>query len=187
MKKKDNITQKFDSLSAIHKILGLPAPQHPLISFVNNENNRTDEFSRDIIIAKIDLLLYYRTRFYKRQLITRNTVNSDLLQSLDKIPNDYLNDGQASKMGAPTLQHLSEHLNRSTVYLSDRLRCLTRQTAQQHIQNKIIDSAIEKLSTTNLSLSAIAYELGFDHPESFSILLKMKTWLSPMAFRRSLN
>ena len=55
----------------------------------------------------------------------------------------------------------------SSGYLSDMLRSLTGQNTQQHIHNKLIEKAKEKLSTTNLSVSEIAYELGFEHPQSF--------------------
>ncbi|MDL2221609.1 helix-turn-helix domain-containing protein [Parabacteroides sp. OttesenSCG-928-N08] len=43
------------------------------------------------------------------------------------------------------------------------------------------------LSTTHLSVSEIAYELGFEHAQSFSKLFKAKTNQSPSAFRDSFN
>lgn len=51
----------------------------------------------------------------------------------------------------------------------------------------IIEKAKEKLSITTLSVSEIAYELGFEHSQSFSKLFKTKTTLSPMEFRQSFN
>jgi AraC-like DNA-binding protein len=67
------------------------------------------------------------------------------------------------------------------------LRSLTGLNTQQYIQNAIIEKAKEKLSTTDLSVSEIAYELGFEHSQSFSKLFKSKTHLSPLAFRQSFN
>jgi AraC family transcriptional regulator, transcriptional activator of pobA len=67
------------------------------------------------------------------------------------------------------------------------LKTLTGQSTQQHIHGKLIEIAKEKLSTTNLSVSEIAYELGFEYPQSFSKLFKTKTNLSPLAFRQSFN
>ncbi len=67
------------------------------------------------------------------------------------------------------------------------LRSLTGQNAQQHIHNKLIEKAKEKLSTTSLSVSEVAYEFGFEHPQSFSKLFKTKTNLSPLEFRQSFN
>jgi AraC-like DNA-binding protein len=150
-------------------------------------NSRIDDFSQNVIISQIELLLNYADRFYKRQFITRKAVNSDLLQKLEEILDNYFADERSLNQGVLTVQHLSEELNISPSYLSDMLRSLTGQNAQQHIHHKLIEKAKEKLSTTNLSVSEVAYELGFEHAQSFSKLFKAKTNLSPLAFRRSFN
>jgi AraC-like DNA-binding protein len=67
------------------------------------------------------------------------------------------------------------------------LRSLTGQNAQQHIHYKLIEKAKERIATTNLTISEIAYELGFEHLSSFNKLFKSKTNLSPSAFRQSFN
>lgn len=149
--------------------------------------SRIDDFSQDVIMSQIELLLNYSNRFYKRQFITRKTVNSDLLQKLEELLDDYFNDEKSLATGLPTVQYLAKHLNISPSYLSDMLRALTGQNAQQHIHNKLIDKAKEKLSTTSLTVSEVAYELGFEHPQSFSKFFKTKTNLSPLEFRRSFN
>jgi len=150
-------------------------------------NSRIDDFSQDVMISQIELLLNYANRFYKRQFITRKAVSSDLLQKLEEILDEYFNNARSLTEGIPTVQYLSEKLNISPSYLSDMLRSLTGQNAQQHIHNKLIEKAKEKLSATSLSVSEVAYELGFEHPQSFSKLFKTKTSLSPMEFRRSFN
>jgi AraC family transcriptional activator of pobA len=43
------------------------------------------------------------------------------------------------------------------------------------------------LSATSLSIAEIAYQLGFEHPQSFSKLFKSKANLSPLAFRATFN
>jgi len=150
-------------------------------------NSRIDDFSQDVIISQIELLLNYANRFYKRQFITRKAANNDLLQKLEEILDDYFNNEKPLSEGIPTVQYLSDKLNTSSSYLSDMLRLHTGQNAQQHIHHKLIEKAKEKLSTTSLSVSEIAYELGFEHSQSFSTLFKAKTELSPLAFRRSFN
>ena len=150
-------------------------------------NSRIDDFSQDIVISQIELLLNYANRFYKRQFITRKSVSSGLLQELEEILNQYFGDEKSLSQGTPTVQYLSEHLNISPSYLSDMLRSLTGQNAQQHIHNRLIEKAKEQLSTTGLSVSEIAYQLGFEHPQSFSKLFKTKTNFSPLEFRRSFN
>jgi AraC family transcriptional activator of pobA len=150
-------------------------------------NNRIDDFSQDVIVSQIELLLNYSNRFYKRQFITRKLQSSNLLQKLEELLDDYFSDKNPAIKGLPTVQYLSDHLNVSPSYLSDLLRSLTGQNTQQHIHQKLIEKAKEKLSGTNLSVSEVAYELGFEHPQSFNKLFKAKTKVSPLAFRRSFN
>lgn len=150
-------------------------------------NSRIDDFSQDVVIAQIELLLNYANRYYKRQFITRKAVSNDLLQQLEETLAEYFDSEHSLSKGIPTVQFLSEKLNISPSYLSDMLRALTGLNAQQHIHNKLIEKAKEKLSITSLSVSEIAYELGFEHPQSFSKLFKTKTNLSPLEFRKSFN
>jgi len=159
-----------------------------ILSFIETElNSRIDDFSHDVMISQIELLLSYANRFYKRQFITRKSVHHDLLQKLEAILDDCFGDEKSLRQGVPTVQFLADTLNISPSYLSDMLRSLTGQNAQQHIHNKLIEKAKEKISTTSLSISEIAYELGFEHPSSFNKLFKSKTKLSPLKFRQSFN
>ncbi|GAA3969672.1 helix-turn-helix domain-containing protein [Mucilaginibacter dorajii] len=150
-------------------------------------NSRIDDLSQDVIISQIELLLTYADRFYKRQFITRKAVSNDLLQQLEKVLDSYFAEERSLSEGIPTVQYLAETLNLSPSYLSDMLRSFTGQNAQQHIHQKLIEKAKEKLSTTSLSVSEVAYTLGFEHSQSFSKLFKTKTKLSPLEFRRSFN
>jgi AraC-like DNA-binding protein len=86
-----------------------------------------------------------------------------------------------------TVQHVAAQMNLSPNYLSDLLRIHTGQNTQQHIHEKLIAKAKEKLSTSSLSVSEIAYTLGFEHAQSFSTLFKKKTNLSPLEFRQAFN
>ena len=150
-------------------------------------NSRIDDFSQDVMISQIELLLNCSNRFYKRQFITRKAASNDLLEKLEGFLDEYFNNEKSLSEGVPTVQVLSAYLNLSPGYLSDMLRSLTGQNAQQHIHNKLIEKAKEKLSVTGLSVSEVAYELGFEHPQSFSKFFKTKTKLSPLEFRRSFN
>ena len=146
-----------------------------------------DKFSKQIIISHIETLLNYSERFYNRQFITREKSNHKILERLEKLLADYFNDEDLVSKGLPTVQYVADRLNISQKYLSSLLKVLTGQSTQQHIHERLIDKAKEKLSTTNLSISEIAYELGFEHLQSFSKLFKTKTNLSPLEFRQSFN
>ncbi|WP_411028809.1 helix-turn-helix domain-containing protein [Spongiimicrobium sp. 3-5] len=149
--------------------------------------NNIDNFSQNIIIAQIELLLNYAQRFYQRQFITRKKGNHYKLNQVEELLNDYFSSEGLINKGLPTVKYVADSMNMSSSYLSSLLKNLTGQTTQQHIHNKLIEKAKEKLSTTNLSVSEIAYELGFEHSQSFSKLFKTKTNFSPLQFRASFN
>jgi len=146
-----------------------------------------DKFSQDIIIAQLELLLTYAERFYHRQFITRKITNHQVLDRLEHLLNVYFDGDEIPQKGLPTVTYVAQELNISPSYLSGLLKVLTGLNTQQHIHQKLIDKAKERLSTTSLSVSEIAYELGFEHPQSFSKLFKTKTNLSPLEFRQSFN
>jgi AraC family transcriptional regulator, transcriptional activator of pobA len=150
-------------------------------------HSNIDKFSEKVIIAQLELLLTYGERFYQRQFITRKIANHRILERLEDMLTAWFKEDGLAQKGLPTVQWVAESLNVSPNYLSGLLKTLTGQSTQQHIHDKIIEKAKEKLSTTDLSISEIAYELGFEHPQSFSKLFKAKTNVSPLDFRQSFN
>lgn len=145
-----------------------------------------DKFSKQIMISQIESLLNYSERFYNRQFMTREKANHDILARLEKLLADYFDDDLSIK-GLPTVQYIADTLHVSPKYLSSLLKLLTGQSTQQHIHDRLISKAKEKLSTTNVSVSEIAYDLGFEHSQSFSKLFKTKTQMSPLEFRASFH
>lgn len=159
-----------------------------LLQLIGQEyHSNIDSFSQPVIIAQLELLLTYADRFYHRQFITRKAANHQILSRLEDLLAAYFMNDALVQQGLPSVQYVSEQLTISPNYLSGLLKVLTGQSTQQHIHDKVIDIAKEKLSTTDLSVSEIAYELGFEHPQSFSKLFKTKTSLSPLEFRQSFN
>jgi len=146
-------------------------------------NSNIDKFTQQIIISHIETLLNYADRFYHRQFITRKIANHQVLEKLEML----LSNEELFAKGIPSVQLISERLNISPNYLSSLLKNLTGQSTQQHIQNKLIEIAKQKLSTTSLSVNEVAYELGFEHPQSFRKFFKSKTNMSPLEFRASFN
>ena len=159
-----------------------------IIQIIQQEyHSNIDTLSQSIIIAQLEVLLNYAQRFYQRQFITRKISNHKILDRLETLLTDYFNSLDLINKGLPTVQFVSDALNVSPSYLRSLLKLLTGQNTQQYIHDKLIEKAKEKLSTTEMSVSEIAYELGFEHPQSFSKLFKTKTNLSPLEFRASFN
>lgn len=146
-----------------------------------------DRFSQDILISQLEVLLNYCNRFYYRQFLTRKKVNHDLLSRLDTLLDQSFVTSEAPPQGVPTVQQIAERLDVSAAYLSDLLRVLTGQSAQQHLTDRLIEQGKELLATTALSVREIAFRLGYENPQSFHKLFKAKTQQTPLAYRASLN
>ncbi|SDE95353.1 helix-turn-helix domain-containing protein [Chitinophaga filiformis] len=148
-------------------------------------DNNIDHFSQDVLVSQIELLLNYSNRYYNRQFITRKTVYNDLIGKMDAYLSDRLDTRKSPLTGIPSVQELADHLNVSPRYLTDMLKSLTGLSAQQQIHHHLIEKAKHILSHTSLSIAEIAYELGFEHPQSFNKLFRQKTNMTPVEFRQS--
>lgn len=158
-----------------------------IYAFIQDElNERMDKFSQDVMISQIELLLNYASRFYDRQFLTRKAVNNDLLSQLEKQLDEYFNNDKSLLKGLPSVNSLAEDLHVSPRYLSDLLKHLIGLNTQQFIHEKMIEKAKEYLAKEELTISEIAYYLGFEHPQSFNKLFKSKTSLSPSGYRKRL-
>jgi len=176
----------------VNEALHLSAKEETLVTDIIEKigqeyHNPIDSLSQDVILAQLELLLTYSERFYQRQFITRKIANHRILNQLEALLADYFQRDDLVNKGIPTVQFIADSLHLSPNYLSRLLQLLTGQSTKQFIHDKLIDKAKEKLSTTDLSVSEIAYDLGFEHPQSFSKLFKSKTRVSPLAFRQSFN
>jgi AraC family transcriptional activator of pobA len=158
-----------------------------ILNKIDKECQHIDKHTQEIILSQIELLLSYSNRFYERQFITRKNHNHQLLARFDQIISEYFDTDSPSQKGLLTVQYIASQMNISANYLSDLLRIHTGQNTQQHIHEKLIEKAKEKLATTSLSVSEIAFALGFEHSQSFSTLFKKKTNVSPLQFRQSFN
>ena len=181
----------FFDYSVNESLCLFPKEEKKTISLIRNIQQEyranIDHFSQNIIIAHIELLLTYSERFYQRQFITRKVEHHQVLTRLEDLLNRYFNSDDLIEKGLPTVQYISDNLHISPDYLRGLLKTLTGMNTQQHIHDKLIEKAKEKLSTTALSVSEIAYALGFEHPQSFNKLFKTKTQVFPLVFRQSFN
>lgn len=174
----------------VNEALHLSANEESLIESIFHNiskeyNTSIDVHSQDVMISQLELLLNYANRYYGRQFITRKHIVQSTVSRFEDLLSGYFDKDQFENDGLPAVQYFANLLNVSSHYLSDMLRKHTGQNTQQHIHNKLIEKAKEKLSTTDLSIGEIAYQLGFEHSQSFSKLFKSKTRLSPLEFRQS--
>jgi AraC family transcriptional activator of pobA len=154
---------------------------------INDELERSiDRHSKRLIVANIELLLDYCMRFYDRQFITRDHVNSGILEKFEDLLNHYFASDRPQTVGLPSVAYCAEQLHLSANYFGDLVKKETGKTASEYIQSKLIDIAKEKIFDTNKTVSQIAYDLGFKYPQHFARLFKQKVGRSPLKYR-SLN
>ncbi|MEW8051217.1 MAG: helix-turn-helix transcriptional regulator [Candidatus Thiodiazotropha sp.] len=143
-----------------------------------------DRHTQKLIVANIELLLDYCTRFYDRQFYVRTNLNQDFVSRFENLLKGYFESEQSLEFGLPSVKYCGEQLNMSPSYLSDLLKKETGRTAQQHIQDTVIDRAKTLLLSTDEQVSQIAYGLGFEYPQHFSKLFKNRTGMSPAEYRK---
>ncbi|RYZ53949.1 MAG: AraC family transcriptional regulator [Sphingobacteriales bacterium] len=164
---------------AVNEALHLSAEEEGdilgILNRIDKECMHIDRYTQEIILSQIDLLLNYSNRFYARQFFTRKNHNHQLLVKFERLMDGFFKDSQTKQPVLLTVQHMAKLMNLSPNYLSDLLRMHTGQNTQQHIHQRLIEMAKDRLSTTNLSIGEIAYALGFEHAQSFSTLFKKKT------------
>ena len=142
-----------------------------------------DSHSKKILVANIELLLKYCSRFYDRQFITRETANHQIIEKFDNLLTSYILSEKLQNMGLPTVTYFAEELHLSPNYLSDLLKKESGKTTLELIHLKIIELAKDKVLDINKSINEIAYELGFKYPQHFTRLFKQKVGVSPLEFR----
>ena len=155
---------------------------------LSSEERRTigdclDKISVEILVFTIELLLGYCQRFYDRQFITRENLNHDILSKFEILLDGYFDRGEAADNGLPTVKYCADKLNLSSGYFSDLIKKETGRSAQDHIQNLIIERAKLELTATSKSVSEVAYSLGFEYPQYFSRQFKKRTGLTPNEYR----
>lgn len=177
---------------SVHNALFISEKEEAIINAIvhsvqHEYHSDADAFSQNIIVSQIETLLNFSERFCQRQFAKAPTVHHSILGQLEIFLEEYFQSDEIVSKGLPGVQEIAKQLNISSGYLTKLLKKLTGQTTQQHIHNKLIEKAKEKLSTSNLSVSEIAYKLGFEQPQSFSKFFKAKTHQTPLEFREEFS
>ena len=154
-----------------------------VLKIENELSENIDSHSQRLIVSNIELLLNYCSRYYERQFITRKSINKDVLTQFETALKGYFSSQETKKNGLPSVKHLADKVCLSANYLGDLLKKETGMNAQEHIHSYLIEEAKNLLQGSNISVSELAYSLGFEYPQYFSRLFKSKTGMTPMEYR----
>lgn len=154
-----------------------------ILKIENELNENIDSHSQTLIVSNIELLLNYCSRYYGRQFITRKNSNKDYVVQIERMLHEFFQSNSLKESGLPTVKYLADQVHLSSSYLSDLLKKETGMNAQDHIHHYLIEEAKNSLLNTTNSVSEIAYSLGFEYPQYFSKLFKLKTGSTPLEYR----
>lgn len=143
-----------------------------------------DKLSKRLIARNIQLLLDYCMRFYNRQFTTREDANKDVLTRFETLLDDYFQSGKIQTDGLPSVKYFAERVYLSPNYFGDLIKKSTGKTAQEYIQNKIIDTAKEMLLGTGKTVNQISEELGFQYSQHFNRVFKKNVGYTPNEYRK---
>lgn len=146
-------------------------------------NTNIDQFTQELIVSNIELLLNYCMRFYNRQFITRTNRNKDIIAQFEKLISDCIDADNRDKKSIPTVKLCADSLNLSPNYFGDLIKKETGKSAQEHIHYCLLEKSKTLLTNTDMSIKEIAHCLGFEYAQSFRNLFKKKTGISPSEYR----
>ncbi len=142
-----------------------------------------DKHSRSLIVSNIELLLNYCVLFYDRQFITRDTIHKDILVKFETLLDEYFESDKPQMLGLPSVSYCAGEINLSAKYFGDLIKKQTGKSAQEYIQQRIIEIAKEKILDPSKSISEVSYEIGFKYPQHFTRLFKQHVGQSPVEYR----
>lgn len=143
-----------------------------------------DRFSKPLIVSNIEVLLNYCLRFYERQFITREPINSDILTRFEQLLDEYIDSGQCEREGVPTVKYFADKVCLSPNYFGDLVKQSTGKTAKEYVQLKMLRTAKELLLNPGRTVTQVAYALGFEYPQHFVRFFKRFTGVTPSEFRK---
>ncbi len=144
-----------------------------------------DRHTRRIVTSYIETLLNHCTRFYERQFVTREITNRDVLARFETVLQQYLDSDRPLREGLPSVQYCAEQVFLSPNYFGDLIKKETGKSPREYIQQAVVDRAKEMLMEGRLSVSEIAYKLGFSYPHHLNRMFKKVTSMTPNEFRKT--
>ena len=143
-----------------------------------------DKYSKELLAMNIELLLNYCLRFYERQFASRQVSNKDVLQKFEYYLSEYFNQVDLFRKGLPTVRYFADKVCLSPNSFGDLIKKETGKSAQEYIQNTIIQKDKELILETNLSMNEISSQLGFKYPQHFGRFFKQHMNQTPSGFKK---
>lgn len=149
----------------------------------------TKPFSLAVLRQSLTNLLYNRERL--RYYYTNNIYRVDpdtrfglVEQDFVTRMNEIISRNMASDKSKFSVEDLAEALNISRVQLYRKVKAILGISISDHINNIRLERAVEMLKSNDMTVSEIAYALGFSSPNYFSVAFKNKFGVSPKEYKK---
>ena len=115
------------SLGRLHEALHISEQERQIVldcfSKISFElRHGVDKHTKKLISANIELFLDYCTRFYDRQVITRDIAHKGIIERFESLLNDYFQSGKSQTLGLPNVAYCAEKLSLSANYFGDLVK-----------------------------------------------------------------
>lgn len=129
-----------------------------------------------------ELLLNYSEIAHQGMLQDENTSSKLLSITLRKLILSLIN-SKVSKQ--PGVYELAEKVNMTVTKINRILQNETGMNLKRYINHVIIEEAKERLMAPNVTVSEVAFSLGFNHSQYFSRIFKQLESCTPKEYRNS--
>ncbi len=144
------------------------------------QHYQSEKFEVEVVVSYMYVLVALIEKFYKRQFETNIIRNNHIVSEFQQMVNEYFMN-EAKQL--PTVKYFADELKLTPNYLGEIIKQATNKTAIDTIQDALFYRAKQLLANHTLTISEIAYKLGFDYPNYFAKAFKKYTEYSPKEYR----
>ncbi|MEF9478817.1 AraC family transcriptional regulator [Chryseobacterium sp. 1B4] len=137
----------------------------------------------NVILSLLNVVLSYADVFYERQFKNKAIDPLTVLSKVKLVLQDHYKDLSKPVSNIPTVSSIAQSLSFSSDYLTELLRAETGKNTIRIIHEFIVEQAEILLFQTNMTVSEIAYQLGFANVPYFSRFFKKVKVISPTEIR----
>lgn len=107
------------------------------------------------------------------------TLDEKLLEKVNKFTHENIADTEFG------IEELSKMIGMSTVYLNKKMTALTGKTTSEYVRSIRLRKAAQLLEKSDLTISEVAYEVGYNSPKYFSKYFKDEYGILPSEYRKN--
>ncbi|WAM33356.1 AraC family transcriptional regulator [Caldicellulosiruptor morganii] len=138
-------------------------------------------YGYELYIKSNLFLIFYH--LFNKGYVVESSINREFNSKLEKIKAalDYINSNYSDSL---SIEKLSKITSLSKYYFCRLFKEITSLTPIDYINKLRIEKAIELLKNTNLSISEIAFEVGFNNVSYFIKIFKEYVGITPLQYKK---